>query len=283
MVKEFRIILAPSPQNGSYVANSDVTGHVVLVTEKAKSGYKSIEVTLKGYATASWKRLRGSGDNVYVEWYYTRVNYTFARTAVVWSKDSAPDKQLAAGSYQFPFSLKFQASGPLPPSFHSDVGQIVYEVEAVIMKSSFKSNKKFSVELPISEVDANLIPGILEPKILQVQKTLCCLCCASGPITLTAHIPRRGFCIGIDGIPFEVDIGNGSNREIRKLQASLVKLIKYTADGHHQFDRRILQVVNSDTSIQPGMSSSWKPLLLCPFLLQSHQSPPVALSNSVTC
>ena len=42
MVKEFRVVLAPPPQNG-YVTNSEVTGHVVLVTDEAKSGYKHLK------------------------------------------------------------------------------------------------------------------------------------------------------------------------------------------------------------------------------------------------
>ena len=53
MVKEFRIELAPPPQLG-YVVNSDVTGHVLLVTDEAKSGYKAIEITLKGYGNVRW-------------------------------------------------------------------------------------------------------------------------------------------------------------------------------------------------------------------------------------
>ena len=51
IMKEFRVVLAPLPDNGYLAANSDVTGHVLLVTDEAKSGYKAIEVTLKGYAT----------------------------------------------------------------------------------------------------------------------------------------------------------------------------------------------------------------------------------------
>ena len=259
-MKEFRVVLAPLPGNGYLAANSDVTGHVLLVTDEAKSGYKAIEVTLKGYATVCWSETEGSGDNERTVTYYSHEDY-IANTAVLWSKDSAPGGQIAPGSYQFQFSLRFQADGgPLPPSFHSTVGKIVYEVEAVIIKTAaLKFNTKFAVELPYSPAIA-ADPGVLEPKILQVQKTLCCLCCASGPISITARIPRSGYCIGVgDTIPLEVDIENGSSRQIRQLQAILIRMVTYIAQGHHRSQPKNLLLVSSGTPIQPGNSSTWRP------------------------
>ena len=65
------------------------------------------------------------------------------------------------------YRLRFQAIGrvirglTIPPTFHGTVGRIVYEVQAVIVRiSALKINKS-----------------------------------ASGPISLTAHIPRNGFCV----------------------------------------------------------------------------------------
>ena len=86
IMKEFRVVLAPLPDNGYLAANSDVTGHVLLVTDEAKSGYKAIEVTLKGYATVCWSETEGSGDNERTVTYYSHEDY-IANTAVLWSKD----------------------------------------------------------------------------------------------------------------------------------------------------------------------------------------------------
>ena len=259
MVKEFRIELAPPPQLG-YVVNSDVTGHVLLVADEAKSGYKAIEITLKGFADVEWTETSGSGQNHHTVTYEAHEDY-IANTAVLWRKDTAPGGKIEPGYYQFPFSLKFQANGPLPSPFVGLYGKIVYEVEAVIVKTSaLKFNKKLSVQLPFSPVvDSNLTPAALEPKILQVQKTLCCLCCTSGPILLTARIPRTGFCIGIDAIPFEVDLENGSNRRVEQLRVSLVRQATYFAEGDHCMDQKNIAVLNSDAPIQPGTTTSWKP------------------------
>ena len=280
-MKEFRVVLAPLPDNGYLAPNSDVTGHVLLVTDEAKSGYKAIEVTLKGYATVRWSHTEGSGDNQRTVTYYSHEDY-IANTAVLWSNDSAPGGQIAPGSYQFQFSLRFQADGPLPPSFQGTVGKIVYEVEAVIIKTAaLKFNTKFAVELPYSPAiaaDPSLTPGVLEPKILQVQKTLCCLCCASGPISMTARIPRSGYCIGVgDTIPLEVDIENGSSRQIRQLRAILIRMVTYIAQGHHRPEPKNVLLVGSGTPIQPGNSSTWRP----PPLSIPDTEPSIATCNII--
>ena len=263
MVKEFQVVLTPPPQN-VYHANSDVTGYVQLVTDEAKSGYKSIEITLRGYAKVRWSEQRGSGKRRRTVTYSSREDY-FGQTAVLWSKETAPGHQLAPGSYQFQFSLRFPGNpSDLPPPFQGSFGRIVYELEGVIVKTAvLKFDKRSTVELPFSPalVNPNVVPNVLEPKILQVQKTLCCLCCKSGPISITARMPRKGFCIGVDAIPFEVDIENGSNRRVRYLQAKLVKSVVYTAEGNHQYDHWTVAFVNSDP-IEPGRSLSWKPSLL---------------------
>ena len=114
------------------------------------------------------------------------------------------------------------------------------------------------MQLPFSPVvDPKLTPGALDPNILQVQKTLCCLCCASGPILLTARIPRTGVCIGVDAIPFEVDLENGSNRRVKQLRASLVRqAICFARDNRIMYQINTA-VLNSNTPIQPGTTSSW--------------------------
>ena len=89
-----------------------------------------------------------------------------------------------------------------------------------------------------------------------MEKTLCCLCCASGPISLTARVPRTGFCVDRDVIPFEVDIENGSNRQIRQLVAQLQKQVVYIADGHRQHSVTTVADVASDP-IEPRNSRPW--------------------------
>ena len=261
MVKEFKIVLT-SPSQSTFAPNSDVPGYVHVVTEEDKTGYESIGIILKGYSEVKWGESRGTGvreRTVVYQSYEVYIN----QGVVLWSKETAPGNQLAAGFYQFPFSLKIpeRPAHGFPSPFQGEFGRVVYELEAVIVKTSaLRFNKKSTLELPFSPVvDPNfVIPNVLEPKILQVQKTLCCLCCKSGPISLTVRMPRTGFCIGVDTIPFEADVENGSNRQIGHLEAKLIKIAICTAQGRTKYEHHTLESVKSDP-IEPGSSFSWKP------------------------
>ena len=245
MVKDFQLFINTPPPQG--VVSDDVTGRVLVVTEEAKQSYKSIQVTLWGHADVC---LSSGTYHSYEDFIY--------QTVIVWSRDNAPNHELSPGSYQFPFALTFQPSGRrLPSSFEGTVGHIRYEIEATIVKAS--ARKTITEQIAVAAVvDPNVVQNVRLPKVLQVEKTLCCLCCASGPISLTARVPRTGFCIAQDAIPFEVDIENGSNRRIRQLVAQLQKRVVYTAEGHHLHSIKTIAEVASDP-IEPGNSRSWQP------------------------
>ena len=257
MVKEFQLFISPPPRGGFV---SDITGHVLVVTEEAKQGYESIEVTLRGYADVRWSESSGGGDNRRTVTYHSHEDFIY-QTIILWSSENALNHELSLGSYQFPFAFSLQPSGrPLPPSFEGYVGHIRYEIEATIVKASaLKRNKRITARVAVtSVVDPNIVPNVRLPKVLQVEKTLCCLCCASGPISLTARVPRTGFCIIQDAIPFEVDIENGSNRQIRQLVAQLQQRVVYTAQGHRKYGIEKVAEVASDP-IEPHSSRSWRP------------------------
>ena len=105
VVKEFRIVLATPPLNQGEVkrriaANSDVTGHVLLVLDKPLPGFKAVEVSLNGRATVGWTPGgESSSSNPYREDYITG-------TAVLWSDERVLDGQIPAGSHQFSFLAK---------------------------------------------------------------------------------------------------------------------------------------------------------------------------------
>ena len=184
MVKEFRLFITRPPL-GIFV--SDIAGRVLVVTEEAKQGYKCIQVTLRGYADVRWSETRGSGSTRDTVTYHSHEDF-INQTITLWSRENAFNHELSPGSYQFPFALSLQSSvRPLPRSFEGTVGHIRYEIEATIVKAStLKRNTRITTRVPFAPlVDPNIIPNLRLPKVLQVEKTLCCLCCASGPISLT--------------------------------------------------------------------------------------------------
>ena len=284
MVKEFQIFLTPPSQGASTSGDIVISGHILLVTEETKKGYLFIEVALHGYAKVGLRSDRGQYETTTtvtdqtIETNYFREDYVY-ESVIVWKRENAPNHELPPGSYQFPFVLKLQTSArPLPPSFEGRYGRIRYEIVATIVQASMlKSWKRISEQVVIaSVVDPNTVPGVELPKVLQVEKTFCCLCCASGPISLTARVPRTGYCVNQDAIPFEVDVENGSNKCIRRLVAQLQRRVFYTARNYHRVEVITLEEVSSDP-IDAGRSLSWRP----PPLLVPATEPTMANSSMI--
>ena len=244
---EFRVDLTNPPQ-GVYFPGMMVTGAVVCTTNEPKD-YKQIIVKLVGMARVHWSESSGSGNNTRHHSYTSYEEY-LSCAVVLWDKaTNAQGGNFPTGSYRFNFSL--QLAGPnLPASYTGTVGAITYTLEARIAKSALKLDKKATAQLNVGSVIKVDHPELAQPLSKEVRKTLCCLCCASGPIVMTARIPRTGFCIGHDSIPIEISVENGSSRVIQNVQVALIKSVVYTAQGRHRYDK--IAVVRIDTrSVAP--------------------------------
>ena len=261
MVKVFQVVLTPPPQ-GYYSSGSAVSGYVRLVIEKAKTSYESITVTLSGRAAVFWFERESIS--------YAREDYT-GQAIVLWDKHYAPDKQMAPGSYQFPFALHFRKGwSSLPSSFKrfSGPGSIKYKVEAVLVRSgAFEYNKTVSANVPcVTVVDLNKIPDALIPRTQTVRKTSFLL----NGFLLSARIPRSCFCVGgNDAIPLEVDIKNDSVMRVRFLRAKLKQRVTYSAEDKTLVQLKTIASMKSEP-IRSGINFSWIPSpLTVPAILPS--------------
>ena len=257
MVNVFQVVVTPPPQ-GYYSGGSAVSGYVKLFIDEAKTCYESITVTLSGSATVILPAITsGSGSLKFPSFNYSRDEYT-SRTAVLWDKHYAPDKQMAPGSYQFPFALHFRSGwSSLPSSFKSFFASVKYKVEAVLVRSgAFQYNKSVSAEVPcVTVVDLNKIPNALIPRTQTVRKTSFVL----NGFLLSARIPRSCFCVGgSDAIPLEVDIKNGSAMRVRFLRAKLKQRVKYSAEEQSFVRSKTITSMKSEP-IRAGINFSWKP------------------------
>ena len=263
MPKEFRLELTNPPQ-GVYFPGMAITGTVVCATDEPKS-YKQILVTLRGGAHVHWTETETTGTDeerrTRTRTYSSSEEYVSC-SAVLWDKRvNGQGGSFPVGSYRFNFSL--QLIGPscgtnMPASYTGSVGSISYSLEARIAKGMLKFDEKAVATLNVGNVVNINGPQLLSPLAMEVRKTLCCLCCASGPIVITARIPRTGFCIGHDSIPVEIAVENGSNRQIPFFQIALTKKVIYTAQGRHRYDDNTLTTVitravapNETTVLQP--------------------------------
>ena len=241
-MSEFTVDLVVPPQ-GVYFPGMLVTGAVVCTTQESKD-YKQIVIQLVGRANVHWSESSGSGNNRRTHHYRSNEEYVSC-VAVLWDKASnAQGGKFPVGSYRFNFNLQLPGHN-IPASYTGTVGSITYTLEARIAKSFLKQDKKAITQLNVANVIGINHPELIRPMSKEVRKTLCCLCCASGPIVMTARIPHTGYCIGYDTIPIEVSVENGSSRVIQNVQVALVKRVLYTAQGRHRYDNVTIFTVNT--------------------------------------
>ena len=73
-----------------------------------------------------------------------------------------------------------------------------------------------------------------------------CLCCVSGPLTVTVYTDRGGYCPG-ESIGVSAVINNQSNNEILGLEIHLIQVTVYIAScGKQLFNFHVLVVTNNN-------------------------------------
>ena len=65
---------------------------------------------------------------------------------------------------------------------------------------------------------------------MENEKFLCCLCCKSGPLRVTANIDRSGYCPG-EGILLNAECENLTNTKMAGIRAKLVRQVRWKARG----------------------------------------------------
>ena len=143
-------------------------------------------------------------------------------------QQSIQSRELGPGRHKFPFIICLSKNLTLPTLFeyteHSPFmsqlsGYIRYMLAAGVSVTSGQTHIAVKGITIINNIDVNT-PRLLRRVLSSNEKTVCCLCCASGPISLTVSTDRSGYCSG-ESIRINVDAENHSNRRIVEIRASL--------------------------------------------------------------
>ncbi|XP_038076056.1 arrestin domain-containing protein 3-like [Patiria miniata] len=241
-----------------------IRGYVKLVLRDAKSDVRGIKISFKGKAHTHWSE--GSGDN---RRSYSGYETYFKEKLVCWGKSKqdvhATKLTLESGEHRFPFSFQIP-NKPLPFPFESYHGWIRYKVSCKIdrpWKFDHRTERLFTViGIPI---DLNTMPSARYPVRDQSSQTVCCLCCASGPVLTKASTDKSAYVPG-ESIFVSGTVENNSSRDIIDLTAKLVQMVVYFSTSGHT-ERR------SETMVKvkaPGCGGGqvalmdWSPLLVPP-------------------
>lgn len=131
------------------------------------------------------------------------------------------DVSIPAGNHEYPFS--FQLPLNLPSSFEGEFGRVRYDIEAVV-KRSWKFDYNTKVIFTVNAlVDLNLQPVYMEKRDVSKEKSICCLCCKEGPISMKVEMPRTGYVPG-EYVKFSVHSSNSSSRPVSAIVAYFIRV-----------------------------------------------------------
>ncbi|XP_050403329.2 arrestin domain-containing protein 3-like [Patella vulgata] len=225
----FEITFA-NPQ-GVFYGGQLIQGHVT-VELNAEIKMRGIRLHFEGGARVHWSEQHstGSGKNRRtVTRHYSSSETYFNHILVLFGKgpgQRGDDPVLQAGRYVYPFS--FQLPTGIPSSYESFTGRVRYSVAGVIdrpWKFDHTTRRAFTIVDPL---DLNLEPQAMQGATGNGQKTLCCLCCESGPISAVLRLDRLGYVPG-EAIAISGEINNGSRRKMTSSFADIRMTIQYHA------------------------------------------------------
>ena len=247
--------------NPVYFAGSNIDGNVLIELSEAKK-VQGIFIALSGQAYVHWteQRTTGDGEERRTETYHYSDSQIILNDVLIQLWGNGRDSQeIVPGRYEFPFKFQLPSNLVLPTSFESNTGFIRYSLTATI-KRSWKFNHTAKRAITINEIVDINTPQLSVPLSNSREKTLCCLCCASGPISLSATTDRGGYCPG-ESIAITTEVENHSNRRITAVQATLKQIVTYCAQGSTRQDNKIIQRIEGP-GIEPGAKSNWNNELL---------------------
>ena len=216
-----------SGNNVVYFAGSNIEGKVVLeLAEQKKVQGISIMLSAKAYVHYTKHESEGTGsDRESYTVYYADTQNIFNDVIIPLWGDGRTSQQIAAGKYEFPFKFQLPSDMVLPTSFESKHGYIRYSLTSR-MQRPWKFDHVATRAITVNEVIDINTTRLLAPLSNSNEKTVCCLCCASGPISLAVTIDRAGYCPG-ESIAISVMTENYSSRKITAIRATLKRTVVY--------------------------------------------------------
>uniref|UniRef100_A0A3P8TPU5 Arrestin C-terminal-like domain-containing protein n=1 Tax=Amphiprion percula TaxID=161767 RepID=A0A3P8TPU5_AMPPE len=204
-IKNLSVSIDRLNERNTFSSGDQVTGHISFeITKQTK--ITSITVALSGVAHVHWSSGGGGGRGN--RRHYSAIMKYFNYRGVILQENAIRETtKLSPGTHVYPFTCQLP-QGDFPSTFHGPQGKIVYTLKVDIYRP-WHLSKNFETELNfVHHIDTNL-PYLWAPLSGTNSMTLCCLCCASGPLSMTATVEKKAFIPG-ETVKINCDISNGS-------------------------------------------------------------------------
>ncbi|XP_072382083.1 arrestin domain-containing protein 3-like [Diabrotica undecimpunctata] len=212
---------------GQYYPGSQIQGKVVL-NFSSETTFRNVKVRMIGHEHTEWTTTEsytepGSNESKTRDVTVQSDNYVVSTEVILHGGHSGTTK-LPTGQHMYPFSLILPNN--IPSTYNCPYGSITYKVIALVDRPMAFDYEDTFIFIVVSLVDLNYLqkPDLLQPTNYSDEKTICCFCCAEGPISMDVSIPKRTLVLG-EVINIAVRISNMSNTNVEGLELKLKQLI----------------------------------------------------------
>nr|CAD7460607.1 unnamed protein product [Timema tahoe] len=228
---------------------SFVVARLSRVEQSAGAFSSTLYLTFIGGARVHWTETRTErrhgqrgSHSINVTENYTSEEIYFNNSVYVIPKGYT-ETVLPAGDHSFLFTFSIPSN--LPSSFEGSFGYIRYTIKATLDRP-WKFNQDTKVALTVLAYrDLNMYPQLRTPLILGNTKTICCWCCQSAPMAITARVPFTGVVPGQD-VPLIVELDNPTSVDITSVQCYLMQESIFYARGKSRTETRKLGELTLD-------------------------------------
>ncbi|XP_054905055.1 arrestin domain-containing protein 3-like [Poeciliopsis prolifica] len=184
-IRNFSISL---DERNTFSAGDLMTGTISFDLTKGMK-ISALSMKIKGEANVKWST---GSRRTQRRTYRGRMEFFSYKSAIIQTNTAADGTtELAAGTHIYSFSCQLPV-GNFPPSFCGIHGRISYSL-TVSIDRPWHFSKDFRTELNfVNYIDPHQ-PELWAPLSGSNYKTLCCLWCASGPITMTVSLEKKAF------------------------------------------------------------------------------------------
>ncbi|KAL4704454.1 hypothetical protein ACJJTC_019553 [Scirpophaga incertulas] len=259
-----------------YYAGQTINGRIEYVFDSPKK-VRGIHVKFKGEAHTEWceskQEENAQGTTESSDTMHTGHEEYFQYSYYLLGSNTGSEIEIPAGkqTYNFTFTLP----PVLPSSFEGECGYVRYTVKVTLDRPwKFDQETKMAFTV-INALDLNLNPSYKDPIHMQLEKTFCCFCCASPPLSVDVRAPVSGYCSG-QVIPIQVDIENKSNVQLDMVKVFLRKVVNYRATSPTTATKKTKHVILTiDVCNAPAGTTK--------HCNMSFEVPPLPPSNLVNC
>ncbi|XP_060804666.1 arrestin domain-containing protein 17 [Amyelois transitella] len=271
-LKEANIYL--DNQLNTFYAGQTINGRIEYVFDSPKK-VRGIQVQFKGEAHTEWyeskQQENEQGKTESNDTTHTGNEEYFQVSYYVLGSSNGNEIEIPAGKQVYNFTCTLPPV--LPSSFEGEYGYVRYTVKVTLDRPwKFNQDTKMAFTV-INALDLNLNPSYREPIHIQMEKTFCCFCCASPPLSVDVLAPVSGYCPG-QVIPITVNIENKSNVQVHLVKIFLRKVVTYRASSGASKKTKDIILTVQEGPAPAGSTKHWN---------LNMEIPPIPPSNLVNC